>query len=717
MKRAIVVGSGAAGATVARLLAKSGEYQVLVLEKGRNYFTNLGSGPAQVSNLFANDEIAYEVRLNPINQDPVLEPRSFRRSPSDGVRTYVGDVNDLPVTVGGATVHYDAKARRFREVDFVTNSLLGGGPDRPAIPGTTYADWPMEYRHLEPFYAVMEEIVGVQGPAYRQGSTIVNPNPNESWRSTPFPMPPGVGMYSNLIQAEAAARLGYHPAPVPTSISSRPYRGRPACNDCAHCLNFGCPINAKGGGVWQLDEALQTGRVELRTECNVVRLEIDDRRSPTGRWRVRGVTYVDIDGRVHTELGDLVVLANSPIEAVRLSLLSGIGTSPDDADPTRLRPTETEPSGLLGRNLMFHLQTVAIAIFDTDIHPWRGRTSSHTLDEFAGAGPSIDRFDPTVPRGGIVELGGNIDPITEAVEMQQLAFGGMHKELMRLSPFRRHLVAFSMQGEDMPQLTNYVDLDPEIVDVYGQPVPRITYQSHPYELAAAAYYGPKLVEILESIGGPASPWPSLRPLVATLVPNKLPSVVPGAVQFLDAMLPFSDIPQSKHIMGTHRMALDRDHGPCNPYGRYWAFDNLYHAGGGLYVTAPGFNVTLTIWALSYWMATAVLSGVDQRDAYLRADIDEAWRAQLCVLRDLDADTMIARVLGGPCPARPSSSSSEGGVSSLVGLPNTERPSPTVGGAEAAVVAAGAAVAGSRRRRTRNEDACRPAGETAEDGSG
>ena len=40
-------------------------------------------------------------------------------------------------------MHFDAKARRFREVDFIANSLLGGTPDRPAVPGTTYADWPV----------------------------------------------------------------------------------------------------------------------------------------------------------------------------------------------------------------------------------------------------------------------------------------------------------------------------------------------------------------------------------------------------------------------------------------------------------------------------------------------------------------------------------------------------------------------------------------------
>jgi choline dehydrogenase-like flavoprotein len=648
-KRAIVVGSGASGGTVARLLARSGQYTVLVLEKGRSFFTGLSGDPHNVGNVFANDELAYHSRRKPIMQDPVLEPRSFRYKPEDGKRTFVGDVNNLPTTVGGGTVHYDAKARRFREVDFMTNTLMGGGPDRPAIPNTSYSDWPMQYKHLEPFYGVVEEIVGVQGPARRASSgAVVNPNPNESYRSTPFPMPPGVAMFSNLIQADSASRLGYHPAAVPTSALSRPYRGRPACNDCAHCLDYGCPINAKGGGVWQLNDALRTGRVELRTECRVLRIEKTGTPGANGRFRATGITYVDAGGAVHTELADLVILANSPIEATRLSFLSGIGTPPSDDGTSATwgtrRPSATDPSGMLGRNLMFHLQTQAIGVFNQDIHPWRGRTSTHTLDDFAGAGPSPSQFNAAVPRGGITELGGNIDPIGEATDLGGFAFGTALKDLLRLSPVRRHLAAFTMQGEDMPQLGNAVDLDPDIVDVFGQRVPRITYQSHPYEVAASAYYIPKLMEVMWNIGGPGSPWPQLKTIFAAPLGSGLPAVDAPAVLGAFTSAAFNPIPQSKHIMGTHRMAGDPEHGPCNPYGRYWAFDNLYHAGGGLYVTAPGFNVTLTIWALSYWMAAAILTGVDQGSTCDAAAVDSNWQRQLAVIEALDSDTMMARAL-------------------------------------------------------------------------
>ena len=97
-------------------------------------------------------------------------------------------------------------------------------------------------------------------------------------------------------------------------------------------------------------------------------------------------------------------------------------------------------------------------------------------------------------------------------------------------------------------------------------------------------------------------------------------------------------------MGTHRAAYDAAHGPCDPYGRYWAFDNLYHAGGGLWPTAPGFNVTLTIWALSYWLAAAIVADVGGRESYSETQVDNDLPRLLKVISTLDADTMIARAI-------------------------------------------------------------------------
>lgn len=654
--RAVIVGSGSSGSTVARLLARSGQYDVVVLEKGRNYFTGLGGDPSQVTTVFANDELNYEIDNAPlISQDPVLEPRSFRTDPSAGKRTFVGDVDNLATTVGGSFAHADVKARRFREVDFIANSLLHGTADQPAIPGTSYADWPITYQLIEPFYAVVEEIVGVQGPARRVGGRIVNPNPYESPRSTPFAMPPGVQQLNSLLPAEAARRLGYTPAPVPTGAVSRPYRGRQPCNDCGFCNNYGCPNGAKAGGIWQLNDAIAAGAT-LISEANVIRIEWS---SPANGQRARatGVTYIDADptsskyGQQKTLAADLVVLANTPIESTRLCQLSGISKAPNESNVSQLLPTATEPSGLLGRNLMLHLQTIVLALMDQDIHAFRGRTSTQVLDAFAGPGPSAADFDPDVLMGGLLEIGGNENPIGQAIHLMPVGIGARHKLLMQLAPLVNHISSFTLQGQDMPQLTNYVDLDPDIKDVWGQPVPRVTYKNHPYEVAAAAFYIPKMMEIMAAVGGPGSAYPTVKPIFIASLNTTTPAVLPGSVDAgvspLVGATPFSDVPLDRHIMGTHRMAVDPDHGVCDPYGRMWAFDNLYVTGGALYVTAPGFNVTLTMYALSYWVAAAIVAGVGGAPRYTTGPsgyLESNWTKMLNVITTLDGDTMIARAI-------------------------------------------------------------------------
>ena len=86
------------------------------------------------------------------------------------------------------------------------------------------------------------------------------------------------------------------------------------------------------------------------------------------------------------------------------------------------------------------------------------------------------------------------------LEAKFYPWGPEHKQMMRESPMRDHLAGFTMQGEDVPQATNRIDLDPEVRDVHGLPVARITYHPHRHELAASAHYGPKLEAILKEAG-------------------------------------------------------------------------------------------------------------------------------------------------------------------------------------------------------------------------
>jgi choline dehydrogenase-like flavoprotein len=544
----LVIGSGAGGAAAANVLTANGQ-KVLILEAGPNFYDGLDDPSNPPVARFSNDELKFSYR-NFITPDPLVEPRTWRTSTTDGDRTYTGDVQGLPKTVGGGTVHADLKMPRYLPQDFHLGTELG------AIQGASFADWPADYSVLEPFYAYCERVMGVQG---KKGA-----NPFEGPRSTDFPMPPGVEMYAALLLAQGAQKLGLHPFPYPMAVTSEPYDGRPACVDCGYCSGWGCPSHAKGSAaVTTLRRALTSGNALLLAETRAIALLMNGAKN-----QVVGVQCIGPDGKQVTYTADRYVLAASPIEDARLLLLSdpqgtGVGNSSDQ----------------VGRNLMFHFQTNAVGIFDERVHGHRGRTVTHGIADFRGV-PN----DPNHPLGGIIELSGSSFPINEASYYVQgmSLFGGFNgtrlKNLMRQSPVRDRIVAMSMQAEDAPQPTNRVDLDPAVKDLDGLPVPRCTYKNHAWELATRDFYSPKILAILQAAGARYG-----------------------------AIAPIDDIPQSDHIMGTLRFGNDPTTSVCDANGRFHDVGNLYAADGSLFPTSSGFNPTMTIVALSTYVAAQMVS--------------------------------------------------------------------------------------------------------------
>jgi choline dehydrogenase-like flavoprotein len=547
-----IVGSGAGASTAAMVLAEAG-FDVQIFEKGPNYVGDITQA-APPDSQWSSDELKRQRYFG--RPHPESEPRTYRWSTADAKPRHVGDIQSLPQTVGGGTIHWGAACPRFWDIDFQKLSLLG------PVPGADIVDWPFSYEEIAPDYDTIENLIGVQGdinqlPPY--------PTLAHAPRTHPLPMPPGPPQLSSVLLANGATKLGYHPFPVPTGTNSRPYDGRPACVNCGFCDSYGCPIHARVGALAPLRRAVKAG-ASLHPNAQVTAITVQGQRATGLRW-------LDEHGGTHEERADLVVLGCMAIESVRLALLSKL---PD-------------PNGTLGRHLMFHWHSDATGVFLSQrTHVYRGRTLSHMIDDFAdpdfpGARDAARAAGLPYFRGGTLEMGGSQGVLDEASTYQYLLtvlqpdqpFGTAFKQLMRSSILRDRNAGCQLVAEDLAYPTNAVDLDPSVKDYRGFPVARITYSPGTHELTAQQFYLPYLVKLLQSAGAD----------VATAVPEINSAHTPIAA---------GPVPNSFHVMGGMRMGTDPRISVTDSQARYHHLDNLVVADGSVFPSSGGHNPTNTI---------------------------------------------------------------------------------------------------------------------------
>lgn len=537
----VVVGSGSAGGIIAKELSSQG-FSVVVLEQG----------PFREAHEFTHDE--FDVMINDgLTGGPT----------SDNVQTFRDDASKVATVgtrkpasyyegVGGASVHYTANFWRLRESDFKERSLYGG------IEGTNFADWPVSYEEMEPYYTKVDWEIGVSG----------SPGPFDSFRSRPFPMPPMPIKSSGVLLEKGAKAIGFHAQPAPLAINSQPHNGRPACINCGYCMGFGCEVGAKSTSLSaMIPLAIASGKCEIRPNSAVYKLDTN------AEGKVREVQYIDAEGKQRGQKARAVVLSANGAETSRLLLMSANASQPDGL---------ANSSGFVGRNLMFNSHAQVQAVFEHRLNDYKGVQVTRIVHDLYEADPKRGFYG-----------GGGFDarpfigatPIVYALRLQNRdkpQWGAEFKD--RLAHNFTRQMSILVNATSLPMDRNNITLDPTHKDKYGRPALRLTYRDHDDDLSIAKYMRGYAQQMAEAAGA-LEQWSP----------------------------PVGHQNGGSHLLGTCRMGNDPATSVVDRYHRSHDISNLFICDGSSMVSSGRGQPTMTIMAMAFRAAEHIGKAASNND--------------------------------------------------------------------------------------------------------
>jgi gluconate 2-dehydrogenase alpha chain len=555
----VIVGVGAAGGILAAELGKAG-IKVIGLERGPRLKT---------ADFEPHDELRYFQRQD-LRPDPKRMPVTWR--PNTNATAHPIPIQNNGNQAGGGTVHYGAVSWRFHEDDFRVRSQTIARYGEAAIPkDSSIIDWPLSYTDLEPYYDRAEYELGVSGKAGNlKGQKIDGGNVFEAPRQREYPLPAlqidQVGVNFNA----AANKLGMHPFSTPHAILSQPYNDRPGCTYCGYCQAFGCHVGAKSSIlVTKLPEADATGNFKLITGAVCYRVNSDNSGKATG------VSYYGPDRSDSTIEAEIVILAPFIYDNVRLLLLSKTEKFPNGL---------ANSSGHVGKHIMTHIGARGFAVFDDrHVNVYMGPSAQkNSLDDYNG--DNFDHKDLGFIRGAQISAGpAGLEggPLGTAMSMPPPPnvprWGPQFRDFF--AKYYTRYVALTGQTENLPYPDQTIDLDPRVRDAWGLPAPRMTYDwRRPNEVARIEFINKKLMEIGQAMGA-AHVWTA----------------------------PFGPGAPGGHHQGGTRMGSNPQESVVNKYSQSWDIPNLFIMGSSTHPTMSGFNPTLTIQALAYMTADAIVN--------------------------------------------------------------------------------------------------------------
>ncbi len=543
----VVVGAGAGGGTMVRVLGEKGIKVALVeagpmLDPQRDFKTHqwphdYGHRAAEAGGRAYFGQGTDFGFFTTVSGGWQLEGEPYTSAPGTRFHWFRSRI------VGGRTNHYGRMSFRFSDMDFKPHSRDGVG-----------WDWPISYEDVAPWYDRAEDYIGVTGSI-------------EGIRSAPdgkFHAPPEPKVHERLVRA-AGKELGVPFIANRRAVLTRPVNGRAACHYCGQC-GRGC-LTESNYSASQVDvfPAMKTGNLTVITNAMVREVEV----APSGL--ARGVVYIDKDARTEKRIqARAVVLAASSCETARLMLNSRSRHFPNGI---------ANSSGLVGRYLM---DTVGFSLRGT--LPALEGMPRYDTDGFGGAHLYApwwlweDHGKLDFPRGYHIEMGGGFrmpGPGSFAGVARSAGYGKDIKRMVREQYGTS--IGLSGRGEMVPNDQSYMDIDPDVVDRWGIPVPRFHFSFGDYEWKQARHMERTFTELIEAAGG--------RVLgIGNPEREREGIAVPGSII---------------HEVGTARMGDKPAASVVNPYCQAHDVKNLFLADGSTFVSNPDKNPTLTINALSW----------------------------------------------------------------------------------------------------------------------
>jgi choline dehydrogenase-like flavoprotein len=467
------------------------------------------------------------------------EWESFTQLAWKDIRTTSGtwgvarDFPNLPAwivkAVGGSTVHWAGASLRFQEHEFKIRSTYGD------LPGANLMDWPITLAEMEPWYTKAE---------YKMGVT----------RTNGIPGLPGNNNFK--VMEAGATKLGYKEVHTGRmAINSEPRDGRGSCQQIGFCFQ-GCKSGAKWSTLYtEIPKGEGTGNLEVRPGSMAIKIEHD------ASGKVIGVLYADDSGAVHRQKARVVAVAGNSLESPRLLLNSESSKFPDGL---------ANSSGQVGRNYMRHMTGNVYATFDKPVHMYRGTTMAGIVRDEARNDPSrgfFGGYEMETISLGVPFMAAFLDP------------GAWGRSFTSAMDDYSNMAGMWLIGEDMPQETNRITLDPKVKDKNGLPVASVHFDDHENDIAMRNHAIQQGSAIYNAVGAvrilPTPPYPST------------------------------------HNLGTNRMSAKARDGVVNKFGQTHDIPNLFVSDGSQFTSGAGCNPTLTIVSLAIRQADS-MAGMMQR---------------------------------------------------------------------------------------------------------